>query len=193
MTETFCQFCTRPEFTKTPTVDEHGQSLPPSEIHSIYNERRYQHYLDGFNDRLDLGRHLIQRAKHWVATSPDDSKQEVLLAQLKLTEVATLAWWEVARRRNPEAAEQVARFECEPTSAETVEWTRLTPAQRFAKLKTQIARTLKAGAFDLPPDVSNAQELPEERELTDEQITALEAERNRQAEALAESMEEDQP
>lgn len=187
-----CDRCIRVGLSKyTPKVDDDGQRLSNAEILQRYNERRYQHYLDGFEDELDLALHLTNRTNHFAATAPKDQEQLIKTAGHECNG-ATLAWWKRARDRDPEAAEVAGRVEYEPTHAEMTEWMRLAPKQRFARLKQQIHQTFD-GRHDVPPvtypDITtdgNARQLPEEKELPPWQQEALIAERDRQLAAARE-------
>lgn len=180
-----CDFCVRPSLSKrTPKADEDGVSLSPSAIQEAYNERRYQHYLDDFNDELDLARHLTERTKHYAETASED-EQAAIKASGFASNAATLAWWKRARRRDPDAAEVAQRPEFLPTPKEIETWAKLPPGARFAELKRYIAETFD-GRHDVPPITveDNARQLPPDKELTPAQQQQLLEERDRQLSSL---------
>lgn len=176
-----CDFCVRIGLSKyTPKVDNDGQRLSNSEVLERYNERRYQHYLDGFEDELDLARHLNDRTAHFAETASKDEEQLIKTAGFQANS-ATLAWWKRARDRDPESAAVAQRVDYEPTPAEIGPWSRLSPAERFARLKKQINETFD-GRHDVPPapitSEDNAQQIPveltfEEMQERDRQLAAL--------------------
>lgn len=150
----------------------------------LYNERRYQHYLDDFNDELDLARHLNERTNHFADTAPEDERTAIKASGFA-GNAATLAWWKRALLRDPEAAAVVQKRGYEPSADEIAEWRRLAPAQRFARLKKHILETFN-GHHDVAQITAsdNAQQLPPEKELSSAQQQALIQERDRQAAAL---------
>lgn len=176
-----CDFCVRIGLSKyTPKVDNDGQRLSNSEVLERYNERRYQHYLDGFEDELDLARHLNDRTAHFAETASKDEEQLIKTAGFHAN-AATLAWWKRARDRDPESAAVAQSVDYEPTPAEIGPWSRLSPAERFAHLKQQINETFD-GRHDVPPapitSEDNAQQIPveltfEEMQERDRQLAAL--------------------
>jgi hypothetical protein len=181
-----CDFCVRIGLSKyTPKVDDDGQRLSNAEVLERYNERRYQHYLDGFEDELDLARHLNDRTSHFAETASKDEEQLIKTAGFQAN-AGTLAWWKRARERDADAAEVAGKPSYEPSPAEINSWTRLSPPQRFARLKKQINETFD-GHHDIPHALSeaitaedNAQQIPveltfEEMQERDRQLVALEA------------------
>lgn len=180
-----CDWCVRPTLSKrTPKADENGVPLSLSKVTELYNERRYQHYLDDFNDELDLARHLSDRVRHFAETGSEDD-QAAIKASGFASNAATLAWWKRARLRDPDAAAVAQRSEYLPTPAEIEEWAKLPPAARFARLKKQINETFD-GRHDVPriTTADNAQQLPPEVELRPEQIAALEAAKQEQLDKI---------
>jgi hypothetical protein len=187
-----CDFCVRIGLSKyTPKVDDDGQRLSNAEILERYNERRYQHYLDGFEDELDLARHLNDRTAHFAETASKDEEQLIKTAGFQAN-ATTLAWWKRARERDPDAAAVAQKVDYEPTPAESNPWSRVSPAQRFARLKQQIHETFD-GRHDVPPapitSEDNAQQIPAERELSPAQQQALIEERDRQLRLIQEQLE----
>lgn len=93
-----CSACKRPaECPGLPTVAEDGHTrLTASEVLEIYNLRRYEHYLEDFDDAGELREHLVDRAHYWAL---DDAK---LLADHLATIDGTIAWWLIAHRRHVE-------------------------------------------------------------------------------------------
>lgn len=93
-----CRACRRPaECPGLPTVAEDGHTrLSDSEVREIYNLRRYEHYLDDFDDVDELREHLVDRAHYWALDEPGRLAES--LASLD----ATIAWWLIAHRRQVE-------------------------------------------------------------------------------------------
>lgn len=79
-----------------------------------------------------------------------------------------------------------SRKEYEPSDEEIAAWTGLKPGARFARLKQQIIKTFD-GRHDVPALTSadNAQQLPEEKEMSAEQAQAIVDAKNRQLAALS--------
>ncbi|MEO7397278.1 MAG: hypothetical protein ABIW84_01810 [Ilumatobacteraceae bacterium] len=98
-----CMWCRRPEETLTPKIDEDGELLHPSEVLEIYNERRYLHYLNDFDQASELRAHLTQRCRYWA------QGDHLKLEQEKQTIGATLEWWGLARRVRHEAKQDQAK------------------------------------------------------------------------------------
>jgi hypothetical protein len=136
-----CDYCVRISLSRrTPRADENGQLLSAGEVLERYNERRYQHYLDDFeDDELALAKHLNERTNHFVETAAEDDR-----AAIKATGFAanatTLAWWKRARLRDPETAQTAMKRDYEPTQEEIDDWMALAPKERFSRLKMQAAR-----------------------------------------------------
>lgn len=187
-----CDFCVRPNLSRhTPKADEDGLSLSSSEVLERYNERRYQHYLDDFNDALDLARHLNDRTNHYAETGVEEERAAIKESGFKAN-ANTLAWWKRARERDADAAQATTvgirpcvvcktyHGDYEPTEAEIASWTRLSSSERFARLKKQILETFD-GRHDVPPITAedNAQQIPveltlEEMQERDRQLAQLE-------------------
>lgn len=189
-----CDYCVRPGLSKrTPKADEDGQTFSQVHIQELYNERRYQHYLDDFNDDLDLARHLNERTNHFAETGSEDEKTAIKTFGFAAN-AATLAWWKRARHRDSAAAEVAQKPEFLPTPRQIDEWAKPPPAARFARLKQQIRETFN-GRHEVPALTAedNAQQLPPERELSAEQQQSLLAERDRQLEILQPMLDDQEP
>jgi hypothetical protein len=176
-----CDYCVRVGFSRrTPKADDDGVSLSASAVLELYNERRYQHYLDDFNDELDLARHLNDRTNHFAETGTDDEKSSTKAVGFASNAV-TLAWWKRAQLRDPDAAEVAQRADFQPAPAEVESWAKLVPAQRFARLKKQVRETFD-GRHEVPQITveDNARQIPteltmEEMQERDRQLGRLES------------------
>lgn len=170
-TDFSCRMCVRPSQSDTPSVDEDGVSLSPFEILAIYNERRYQHYLDGFNDVEDLARHLHNRTMHFAETATGDDASSIKASGFAAN-LSTIDWWKRARARTSDDVETVGQSDYEANDAVIRDWMRLAPAARFAKLRKQLME-LGERMTDREKVLDNARQLPEDKELSPQQIADL--------------------
>lgn len=88
-----CGYCKRPsECRGLPTIEEDGSPMEEADIDQVYHDRRYEHYLNDFDNTHDLKEHLKDRIRYWMQGS---TAAEVEMAMGGIP--ATIGWWVNAR------------------------------------------------------------------------------------------------